>query len=135
VLPFSFEKSSFPKFHVLEPFSKSLWYDSQNQVQSNSIDVAKSLEGLNTVNHIKRISLDGPDRSPIAWNTQNIGFCSCATCPSELHLTKRVTPDRELQNFHPKSPILIPLTPNSTLKLIHLITNIKRHSKQQETSN
>jgi len=37
---------------------------SQNQVQSNSIDVSKGLKGLNTGNHIKIISLGGTDRSP-----------------------------------------------------------------------
>jgi len=45
-----------------------------------------------------------------------------------------VVPSRELPIFHIKTPILIPLTPNSTPKLILVIAKIKRHSKQQQTS-
>jgi len=35
--------------------------------------------------------------------------------------------------FHTNTPFSIPLTQNSIPKLIHLITNIKRHSKPQQT--
>ena len=125
-------KTSFRKIHVLEPFSKSSGYDSQNQVQSNSIDVSKGLESLSTLNYIKRTSLDGPDRFPKARNTQNMGCCYWATRHNELHQNRShcswVFLSGNLQ-FHNKTPILIPLTPNSTPKLIHLITNIKKTFK------
>ena len=49
---------------------KKLWYDSQNQVQSNSIDVSKGLESLDIIKYIKRISLDGPDRPQSTLNDQ-----------------------------------------------------------------
>ena len=43
-----------------------------------------------------------------------------------------VVPSRELPIFHTKTQILIPLDPKFDPRLIHLITNIKRHSKQQQ---
>lgn len=85
--------------------------------------------------------MDGPNRSPKAWNTQNMGCCHLATHLSQFNSLKRVF-SRTVplfwmfsygnMPFFTQIPNFDPLTSNSTPKLIHLITNIKRH--QQQTS-
>jgi len=45
-------------------------FDSQNQVQSNSVDLSKGLESIATMEYIKRISFGSPD-SPRSARTRN----------------------------------------------------------------
>jgi len=70
---------------------KKLRYDSQNQIQSNSIDVSKGLESSNIIKYIKRISLDDPDRFPMprtpkTWVSVPVQLATTSSnSPSELH--------------------------------------------------
>jgi len=68
-----------------------------------------------------------PDRPRVPRTTQNMGVYPVQL--AEPQRAKRATPEQvtlffdipsqELSNFHPKIPFLIPLTPNSSLKLVY----------------
>ena len=78
---------------------KSLWYDSQNQVQSNSIDVSKGLESLNTFNYIKRISLEPPGSTPDARNAKIMSCCTKQLAMAWLTRHGEFDSTQQTQNF------------------------------------
>jgi len=86
--------------------------------------------------YIRQKNQFGGDRPRMPGRTQSMG-AELGNSPCELHHNRQLcswVSFREPSILHPKISILIPLTPNSTSKLIHLITNIKRHLNEQQTS-
>jgi len=89
-------------------------------------------KGLESLNTSKESVWNRPDRLGMSRTTQNMG-AGLGNLPwaRQTSCTRIGSPALGKPSiFHPKIPFLNPFTP----KLIHLITNIKRHSKQQQTT-
>jgi len=125
-------------------FSK-VWFNSQNQVQSNLVDVFKGLESIITIDYIKRISLELSGSTPNARNDPKHGCLLCATrLASYTRIGHPVIgfSSQETLQFSLENPIFDPLDPKFVpktcllgyilLKTIKNITNVK--SKHQFTS-